>query len=117
MERPLTITLLENFGPNKKGNTMKLNSFAELKSFVELDNHIKQLNADADRQMAEQPGLWVSHLMPAEKWVENYGIDTVEKFEHQMLFESYSNVYKDTFGVRPRGKVTVAEMKSFLERA
>lgn len=55
-------------------------------------------------------------LADANHFNHYYGITTREQLGHLLLEQTFSDVYKDMFGSRPRGQYTHAEMEQMLER-
>lgn len=66
----------------------------------EVIEHIKRINEESRKRMAENPNLFIGILTedPAH-WAE---YKTVEEWERQMAIETYFNVYKSYNGVKPR---------------
>jgi hypothetical protein len=68
----------------------------------ELVAHIAAIVARTEAWIAEDPeNRWATVPMPAERWAEQ-GITTVEQYRHSSAVDTYSDMYKDRFGIRPR---------------
>jgi hypothetical protein len=81
----------------RKGDTMELTT-----SQQELLNYINAENAKKiEWQNAEEGRVAFLIMDDIKRWAK-YGIDSVEKFEREMLIESIYNAYKDKRGVKPR---------------
>lgn len=48
-------------------------------------------------------GGWIGQLVEDPAHWADCGVETPEQLEKYLLLQSYSDVYKDTYGVRPRG--------------
>jgi hypothetical protein len=69
----------------------------------ELVAHIKAENAKTAAWVAEDPeNRWAGYVVEdLAHWAE-YNIHTVAEYEQYMLDVSYSDLYKEVYGVRPR---------------
>lgn len=69
----------------------------------ELLAHINAENAKTEAWVAEDPeNRWAGLITNDMKHWADYGIHTVAEYEQYMLDMSYSDLYKEIYGVRPR---------------
>jgi len=85
----------------------------------ELVAHIKAENAKTAAWVAEDPeNRWAGYVVEdLAHWAE-YNIHTVAEYEQYMLDVSYSDLYKEVYGVRPRyaaGSVTQEDYDRLLD--
>jgi hypothetical protein len=86
----------------------------------ELVAHIKAENAKTAAWVAEDPeNRWAGYVVEdLAHWAE-YDIYTVAEYEQYMLDVSYSDLYKEIYGVRPRyaaGSVSQEDYDRLLDR-
>ena len=68
---------------------------------MNLQNHIRQENADASDWVAEDPtNRWVGFISDDLAHWESRGITTVDQYEHYMLVTSVHDLHKDICGYR-----------------
>ena len=89
-----------------------MNDLSELFLGLEIDIH--EINTRAAR---EGWTFWTTP-MGAEDWHKDYGYMTYTEVENHQILGEYSDLYKELFGVRPRGpidpKTAQAKMESWL---
>jgi hypothetical protein len=66
----------------------------------EVIEHIKQINEESRKRMADNPNLFIGLLTEDPNHWEEY--KTVEEFEVAMAKESFINVFKSYEGIKPR---------------
>lgn len=71
----------------------------------ELTAHIQALNAKSYAWVAEDPTRRFASILVSDAmhWAD-YGITTVEQFEHYMLATDVYESYKDAYGFHPNWK-------------
>jgi hypothetical protein len=84
-----------------------------------LQEYIDECNAKTQAWIDEDPAnRGAGFIAPASHFEESYGITTVEQFEQYNMDCTYSDLYKEIYGFRPRhhsGHVTKEEYDSLLE--
>lgn len=84
----------------------------DLKSYLRLENTIANW-------LEENPidGSWVGKLVEDLEFWKECGVTTAEQMHRYLLLEDYSNTYKETYGVRPRGHFSDTDSIEEIERA
>ena len=84
-----------------------------------LSNHIAALNAKAQAWIDEDPThrFMCKYVSDIAYW-NSIGIHTVEDFERYVLESNIWDIYKEVYGLRPRGlglkDMSIAELQVFL---
>ena len=84
----------------------------------QLADHIKKLNAETQAWVDAEPGRWAGMLVEDEAHWNEYGVYTPAQFDRYMDEATYSDVYKEKYGMRPRpnwSEISDAELKKMLE--
>ena len=84
---------------------------------LELKAHIDAANAKFIQDCKERGSTFYAYpTNDLDHWAE-FGVFTIEQFEFDMLLSTYSDCYKDAYGIRPRisKDITFEQLKKAMD--
>lgn len=64
--------------------------------------YAKQTNDKTRARLAANPGGWAWLMSEDQSYYTAQGIHTADDLDRNMAIETYSDVYKETYNIRPR---------------